>query len=91
MWPGLERETGSRDQVERPEVIHGGDGSGLNEGPVGRTFIVIVRMQKDDEHQVPSSGPATCAGPIRALPSDFFRGSWRENLFQLWGSRAERM
>ena len=37
MWPGLERETGSRDQVERPEVIHGGDGSGLNEGPVGRT------------------------------------------------------
>lgn len=36
-------------------------------------------------------GIVTCAGPIRALPSDFFRGSWRENLFQLWGSRAERM
>lgn len=33
--PGLERETGSRDQVEPPEVTHGGDGSGLNEGPGG--------------------------------------------------------
>lgn len=36
MWFGLEREIGSRDQVERFEVIYGGDGLGLNEGFVGR-------------------------------------------------------
>ena len=40
-WPwahhlGYKRETGSRDQVESPVVIQGGDGSHLDEGPGGR-------------------------------------------------------